>query len=102
MNSKEKTRLLWFLILSVYNLSFSFLKQYNNSKYEGFYWFVNLMFPFWITILGGTFIGVFIFLFSKKPENISAKLLSSKISGMLVTAIILAAFYTMAQLMQRG
>src|SRR5690606_36017941 len=82
-----------FLILFLFNLTVSIVSQYNAPVSDGLYKIANLLFPVWITILGGTFIGIIIFIFQKSEQEFSSRLLLAKFRGMFYTTCLLSFFY---------
>lgn len=82
-----------FIGLFLINLAFSVMMNYNKEYESGFYWFVNLLFPVWISILGGSIIGLFVMMFPNSETNMTKKLVRSKIIGMMIMTAILFIFY---------
>lgn len=82
-----------FYTLFIVNLTISLFTQYNKEISNGFFWFINLFFPVWVTIAAGSLLGYLIMLIPQGEADMSKKLIRSKVYGMMVITFALFVFY---------
>lgn len=73
-----------FVFMFLLNIVASVSQNYNKEMENSFFWFVNLFFPVFVTIIGGSVVGIILFMFPQPVQDTTAKLIRSKIMGMMV------------------
>lgn len=78
----------FFLAVFGANLIISVVTQFNNAEMQGFDWFINLIFPVVFAVVGGSILGLFIFLVPQKGYGMMPRLLRSKLIGVMVVTFL--------------
>ncbi len=75
------------------NIVASVSQNYNKEMENSFFWFVNLFFPVFVTIIGGSVVGILLFMFPQPVSDTTTKLIRSKIMGMMVLTALFFVLY---------
>jgi hypothetical protein len=82
-----------FYFFFILNLCISILNQYPKEYENSFIWFINLLFPVWISISGGSILGLLIFMLPQAETDTLMKLVRSQVIGAMIVTFILFVFY---------
>src|SRR5690606_9283149 len=83
----------FFWMIFTFNVIISVATQYNKSFDSGLYWFANLLFPVWISIVGAFPIGLLIAMIPQEEKDLTLRLIRSQVFGVMIVTFILFVFY---------
>ncbi|TNE82416.1 MAG: hypothetical protein EP332_00640 [Bacteroidetes bacterium] len=82
-----------FVFMFLLNIVASVSQNYHKEIENSFFWFVNLFFPVFVTIIGGSVIGMILFMFPQPVKDTTSKLIRSKVMGMMVLTAVFFVLY---------